>query len=97
MKFDFGEVINEEKYGQSETPAIDLNKVKGIPIIMLGGEGDLLSDIKDVRRLKETLINEIVLYKEYDFGHMTFLIAKDMGWFKTDVIDQIEKYMHVKI
>jgi hypothetical protein len=73
-------------------PVFDLKKVQGIPIIMASGVGDLLADIRDVRRLHNELKNEIVFYREYDFGHLTFLVSENMDWLRNDIMNEVKKY-----
>jgi len=51
----------------------------------------------DVRVVKEKLMNTTVFYKEYDLGHMSFFVAKDMAYFKEDVMGLLSKYNPVTI
>ena len=57
---------------------------------MFVGTSDHLADPKDNQWLK-TQVKNLVHYKEYDMGHMTFLLAKDMSYFDT-VKDILRNY-----
>ena len=61
-------------------------------MLILQGKYDILTPIGDTKLLLQTLKeNKKVEYKEYDWGHMGFLIAKNMSWIKEDVLRDIKK------
>ena len=53
---------------------------------MFVGNKDELADVKDNKWALEQMKNAAVHYQEYNLGHMTFMIGKDMSYF-FDVID----------
>jgi hypothetical protein len=63
-----------------------------VPIAIFGGNSDLLVSVTDVDWLNDELGETPVWYKQYPLGHMSFAIAKDMSWFKIDVLNLINKY-----
>ena len=77
-----------EVYGQTEAPEIDLTAVRGMKIAMFVGSLDRLATVEDNRELREKLEGgaNIVFYREYELGHLSFVLAKDMTWFKEDVV-----------
>ena len=80
IKFDYGKEENIKKYGQATPPVYDIRLIKEIPICMLFGSDDHLSDQKDNTWAKEILEKNNVLYKfrEYEkVGHLTYFIPKD--------------------
>jgi hypothetical protein len=36
--------------------------------------------------------DSVVMYKEYDIGHISFMMAKDMSFFTVDVIEEMKKH-----
>jgi len=79
LEFDYGKKENMNRYGQATPPNYKLDNIKNVPICMLVGMNDLLSDIRDTQWLKEELDknNVVHFYKEYPrMGHSTFLVPK---------------------
>jgi gastric triacylglycerol lipase len=91
QNFDYGKDGNQEHYGQDTAPEINLAGISGAKIIHIGGTADELSDQEDYMWLKEQLGNNEVYFKEYELGHMSFLLAADMSWFD-DVVAEIKKH-----
>ena len=79
-------------YGQKTPPMIDLTTITGIPVAVIAGSQDRLSTVQDARWAKEKLFKVLVHYKEYDLGHLSYFISKDMTYFSKDVIRLLEKY-----
>ena len=54
-----------------------------MPIALLGGSTDRLASIKDFRELRDNLYrnNSCIFYKEYEYGHLGFLIPPDKTLF----------------
>jgi len=67
-------------------PAIDLKKIRDVPIALISGTKDHLSTVEDTRWALSQMINHVVFYKEYNLGHLSYFIAKDMSYFSTDVM-----------
>lgn len=91
QRFDYGKEENRQKYGTDTPPEIPVQDISGIPIAMMVGKSDLLGSVEDNRWLKEQLGNNIVFYKEYDYGCSSFYIAKDMSYLD-EVADLLYKY-----
>ena len=78
VQFDYYyESINFKHYYQAEPPKIDLSKIPAeIPIALLRGKKDELSDKIDVALLNTELPN-VIMYKEYEeFDHDCLLFAQ---------------------
>ena len=89
--FDYGEVMNRIKYGQTQPLALDITKIRGVPIGIISGNKDELVSYLDTRSVYAKLKETAVFYKEYNMGHLSFMTAKDMTFF-TDVMDLIKQY-----
>lgn len=88
---DYGSSTNRRIYGQDTPPAINLSNISRVPIAMFVGTTDQLATVADNRIAKEHL-KTLAFYKEYALGHMSFLIAKDMHYFTTDVMNILTQY-----
>ena len=57
-------------------------------IAMFVGSLDKLATVEDNRLLREQLEvgANVVFYREYELGHLSFVLARDMTWFKEDVV-----------
>lgn len=88
---DFGSSKNTQLYGQSTPPLINLQNIKTVPIAMFVGTSDQLATVEDNRWAK-TQLSTLVHYKEYALGHLSFMIAKDMSYFTTDVMNILHQY-----
>jgi len=86
-KFNYGNIGNLKKYGTVNPPMYDLKNID-MPVYLFGGTADKVSVPVDYYRLHRELPKSEL--KEYDLGHMTFVIAEDMGWF-SDVLAVLEK------
>jgi len=80
-------------YGQTTPPVIDLKKITGMKIAQFVGTVDKLATPEDNHWLREQLGSNSIYYKEFNFGHMAFMLAKDMSYFD-DVLDLIKTYGH---
>jgi hypothetical protein len=60
-----------------------LNKIRDLPIALLGGSTDLLASKSDFRDLRDNLFrtNSCIFYKEYEYGHLGFLIPPEKTLF----------------
>ena len=82
--FNYGKMVNLEKYGQDSPPLIPLENITDFPIAIFAGVEDKLAAIDDVRWLKDVLTsqNSVIFYEEYMIGHLTFLIPNNLKHFK---------------
>lgn len=93
--YDWGsKAENRKKYGQDEPPVVDLKKIDGsVPIALFAGTEDDLGDLTDVRWAREQIQSSskaMIHYEEVKAGHASFMIGKDMYYFK-NVMDLIEQ------
>jgi hypothetical protein len=88
---DFGSSQNMKLYNQATPPTIELQNIKQMPIAMFVGTSDQLATIDDNRWAK-TQLSSLVFYKEYALGHLSFMIAQDMSYFTTDVMNLLQQY-----
>ena len=74
---------NAIKYGQDIPPEISLQTFSDLPIALFCGAGDKLASPHDYMWLRDELVlqNNCVFYKEYDFGHLAFLMPADKTMF----------------
>jgi len=88
QEFDFGDpVSNSLKYGQDTPPEIDLGSIEDAKIAIFTGTEDELSDLGNSRWIKRALKKEnLVFYKEYELGHLSFMVGKDMSYFTKDAM-----------
>lgn len=77
-------------------PEIDLSKIKdaNVPIAIVVGKHDKLQTVNDAHRLLATLNGylgkfPVVLFSEIDGGQETFMVGKDMSYFRVDIMDKI--------
>jgi hypothetical protein len=79
QRYDYGPEINLKKYGQEEPTEISLRTFSDMPIALLCGSTDKLASPHDYMWLREELVanNNCIYYKEYDFGHLAFLMPEN--------------------
>jgi hypothetical protein len=58
---------------------------------MFVGSSDQLATVLDNQWAKTQLTKVLKFYKEYALGHLSFMIAKDMSYFK-DVFNMLNEY-----
>ena len=68
-----------------------MNHVKDMPMALFVGTGDRLADVQDNKWLRSALGKNLLLYKEYNMGHLSFMIGKDLSYVQ-DMIDFFEKH-----
>lgn len=90
VRYDYGEKKNMEKYGQKTPPPIELNNIQDAKTIQVAGDLDRLADPIDIKWLRDQLGNNVVHYANYTLGHMSFLLAEDMKYFR-DVMDTLKQ------
>lgn len=71
--YDFGTKGNEEHYGQSTPPVMDLGKIN-VPVHLFAGEYDELAYLNSTELVKEQLTGSPqVTYNVYPMGHASFI------------------------
>ena len=92
LRYDFGHEKNLEKYGQSSPPSYDLSALADWPVALFHGTEDVLSDPIDVSTLASQIPeSSLVFNRQYNMGHMTFHIGKDMSYLN-DVLAVLSHY-----
>jgi hypothetical protein len=66
--------------------------VRGVPIILITGKMDELASYLDCREVYEIVKHDVVFYKEYDIGHVAYLMAIDMSFFNEEIMSYIKDY-----
>ena len=71
------------KYGQETPPEISIRNFSDFPIAMFCGATDKLASTHDYMWLRDELAanNNCIFYKEYDFGHLAFLMPANKAIF----------------
>lgn len=90
-KYDFGKRENKKIYGEKEPPLIPLENIS-IPIALFSGSLDALAAPGNVAWLSEQLGDKVVFQQEYLLDHFSFAIARDMSWFREDVVAVLDQY-----
>jgi len=90
--YDYGKLVNNEKYGQDEPPMIPLENYR-VPTGLFSGAYDRLANPVDVAWLSEQIASSVVYQTEYaEKDHMTFIAGKDMSYFNNDVVTLVKRY-----
>lgn len=90
--FDYGKKQNRKVYGTDSPTEIPLANMNGvIPVALLVGKNDELGDVADCKWIEETIPDSITLHKVYNYGHLTFMIGKDMVYLH-DVDDVLREH-----
>ena len=86
--YDYGAEHNQAIYNQDTPPLIPLSNIKDLPIGLFVGKTDELATVIDNQWLKEVLEenNSLGAYHEYEFGHISFYLGKDLSYFMEDVL-----------
>mmetsp|Transcript_35470 Transcript_35470/g.41027 ORF Transcript_35470/g.41027 Transcript_35470/m.41027 type:complete len:402 (-) Transcript_35470:40-1245(-) len=92
QSFDYGAEENMRRYGTRTPPEYPLNKVS-VPVAKFTGSSDVLGDAQDNEWLSAQLAHTLVFDKVYDYGHLSFFIAKDMNYL-ADMLEVLRKYHH---
>jgi hypothetical protein len=75
------ETKNEEMYGQPTPPLIDVETITDVPIAMFSSKYDKVVNINDNREYAGR-VPAVLEHNELEGDHLTFLLSKDMTWFK---------------
>jgi len=91
--YDFGKNTNQQVYHQSDPPLIPIQNIEGkVPIAMFVGLADELADPTDNEWAYSQMQKAVIYYHEYNLGHLSFMVAKDMSFFTIDAMYLINKY-----
>lgn len=90
-RYDYGKDINLKKYNQTEAPDYQLSNIN-FPIAIFYGKYDKLADPVDVQWLITQLGSNVIFHQEYEFGHLSFAISKDMSYFTDTAMGILNKY-----
>ena len=80
-----------KKYGSVAPPNVPLENFN-LPTAIFSGSLDKMADPADVAWLEEQIKDHIVFQGEYELGHLSFAMAKDMSYFTGDVVTQMSLY-----
>jgi len=77
-----------------EPPEFDLKTLANFPIALLCGREDLLASPKDYMWLAKQLedVNACKLFKEYDLGHLGFVVPPEGATVTQDILDLCNQY-----
>jgi len=79
--------------GHKITAEIPINKITKVPIGLFVAKNDLIADLTDCQWIRDSLNQDtLVHYKEYQGGHVSLILGKDMTPFSVDAMDLIKKY-----
>lgn len=59
---------------------------------MFVGQADELADTTDNEWAHSQMERAVVYYHEYNLGHLSFLVGKDMSFFTVDAMYLLNKY-----
>lgn len=62
LKFDYGALINYQRYGTFEPPAYNLGAITSQNIILMGSANDVFADPTDVETLRKSLKGNLILF-----------------------------------
>ena len=76
-----------------QTDLIPLNLInKKTPIAFIVGRDDKIANPFDAAFTKEQIGEAVIHYQMIEGGHLSFLIGKDMNYFKEDVMNMLRTY-----
>ena len=82
VHYDYGKEANMVIYNQKEPLPYNLKNIIDFPIMLLGGEDDMLSTPNDLNWLYQQIQNNVIYFKIFpNMGHASFLIGKSVDWF----------------
>lgn len=92
-RYDYGADRNLEVYGMAQPPDYDISQITA-PVALFACEGDTLSDLKDVAKLKGGLPNVVYYYEMgEDWGHAHYLLARTARTkYMPNLIKLLDKY-----
>ena len=90
QNFDYGNEENMKVYGTNSAQEFNLKNIS-VPVAKFTGNSDGLGDLIDNQWLSEQIAHTLVFDKVYNYGHLTFFIAKDMSYLN-DMLNVLNKY-----
>ena len=88
--YDHGEKENIRRYGTKTAPPVPLQNITASsapPIQIVTGTRDKLASLQDVRWLRDTLGEEVVVdYQELELSHVSYTLGKNMGYLTDHVL-----------
>ena len=92
LRYNYGAIKNMSVYGTAIPPSVPLDQLN-VPTGLFIGSYDKLAPLPDSEWLTAHLNPDtIVWHNIYPLGHLSFAIAKDMSYFKDDVMNLINQY-----
>lgn len=90
QEYDYGSTKNQQMYGSSTPPLIDLSKVgtnnPGVPVAMFVGAEDDLADPLDTKWAADQIGTPVIHYEVIpNFDHGSFCMGMDMSYMNTVV------------
>lgn len=78
-RYDYGPIMNLQHYNSTEPPTYDLRSIQ-VPIALIYGKNDVLTDVEDVMRLKSQLpkLVDVVPVDSSRCNHVDFLWSLDV-------------------
>ncbi|XP_001952550.2 lipase 3 [Acyrthosiphon pisum] len=78
-RYDYGPIMNLQHYNSTEPPTYDLSSIQ-VPIALIYGKNDVLTDVEDVMRLKSQLpkLMDFVPVDSPRCNHVDFLWSLDV-------------------
>ena len=81
-----------EVYGTAIPPAVPLDQLS-LPTGLFIGNYDKLATVADNEWLVTKLNPDTLIWNQtYELGHLSFTLAKDMSYFKNDVMNLVNQY-----
>ena len=92
QKYDYGREKNLQIYDSETPPEIPVSGYYDVPIALMCGQSDKLASAPDYVWLRDNLLdlNCLKYYKEYDYGHVAFLMPPN----KRQYLDMLELIKH---
>ena len=85
--FDYGTARNMIGYGTPNPPAYNVTNINGIPVALIHGTTDEVSEPQDVQWLIDQLGDNVVFTQTYNYGHLSFFTGINMAYL--DDIDNL--------
>ena len=92
LRYDYGAIVNMDKYGQVHPPAVPLDQMK-VPTGLFVGTVDNLATVADNNWLAGQLSDGVLKHHgNYLLDHLSFSLARDMSYFTVEVMRLVNKY-----
>lgn len=80
-----------------QTDLIPIQTINAVPMAMFVGIDDVLADPQDASWTANTIGADVFHYQMVNAGHLSFLIAKDMSYWTTDVMNILTQYQPLPV